>query len=59
MSAEEDAIGQDLAVYYRDRAFTLEDKARNVLSIIKRTGVKLTEFEKRHVDALEKALNNR
>ena len=59
MSAEEDAIGQDLAVYYRDRALTLEDKARNVLSIIKRTGVKLTEFEKRHVDALEKALNNR
>lgn len=59
MSTEEDAIGQDLAVYYRDRAFLLEDKARNALSIIKRTGIKLTEFEKRHVDALEKALNNR
>ena len=59
MSTDEDAIGQELAVYYRDRCFMLEEKAQNALSIIKRTGVKLTEFEKRHVDALEKVLKNR
>lgn len=58
MNATEDFIGQEMAVYYLNRSFLLEDKAKIVLEIIKRAAI-LTEQEKRHVEALEKAINNR